>query len=196
MKRRTKRSRAPAEWQRYDDLEGVKTITVGEGIDLLVRNWPKETSKTAEDIRKRVRERAVSAIRREELRAIGDGLGARMSPAVFFEWAVCWEDRRGRSDQQSAMQAAASNFGAPNIGRLNTESLSCSLSAVIVEEPRDCEEAKAMARDYQIKYLEALEEADRLRREVASLKPYAEAYREMKDKQRASGRKSGGRRIR
>ncbi len=93
------------------------------------------------------------------------------------------------------MQAAAFNFGAPRISRPSVELLSCSIDMVILEAPRDCEEAKAMATRYQIKYQEALQAANEQRKEIFELKPDAEAYRKRKTKQRQDGKQSGGKRY-
>jgi len=186
---------ASLHWQKYADLASVKTVSIRQGIELLLRHWPQNTGDFPAAIRKRVLERVRTARLKGEFHATGAGVTARVSPEAFFEWAVCWEDRRGSSDQKSLMQAAALNFGAPSRAWMDGEMPEFSFEGQAVQSPRDCEEAEALAREYQLKYLDALAEVDQLRKEVASLRPDAEAYRELKAKRRADGRRSGGRRY-
>lgn len=181
----------PDTWRAYANLAQVKAITVSQGIELLVRNWPEGTNDSPADIRKRLRERITSAVKDRKLEVKGSGLTARVHPDDFFRWAVAWTDGRSSHSVENPMQAAALQFGAPNLAYVSAELPSLSCQARSLQVPRDFDEAKALAAEYQNKYLDALTEIERLQGQIAALKPDADAYQELMAKWKKKKQRPG-----
>ena len=88
MKRRKSDGRKTVQWRHYDEVAQVESISVGEGIALLVEHWPEDGQVDRTAVKKRIRTRVEDAISLGQLVVWGSGAKARVSPVEYFVWAV------------------------------------------------------------------------------------------------------------
>ncbi len=109
------------QWETYADIDR-EIVTIGEGIRLLLRNWPNiergegKQSSDEEKVLKLLRRRIVLAVTGKRL-VLESGQRTRdmdkVSKEKFFQWAISWKDESGRPSQNDPMHEAALKFGVP-----------------------------------------------------------------------------------